>query len=588
MTKKTRRSIISITVIFLFSTLLAFNFNSTSAWGQAKKEKEKMFALNFKDVEISEFLTTMSQLIGKNIIIDDKIKGKITIVSAKKIPVSQAYEVMKSILDVKNLAVVETNNLIKILPIREATQKNVQVIVDGKAKDIPSVTDATITYMHELKHASASEILSALKSLKSSSTDIIVYDPLNTLIFSGVASEIHGLVKIATSLDKVIKEEEDSTGITPRGFIHVINLENADAVQLAEVLSRVPFSETAKIETAPMSSAAAPKVNPSRKASRVTQTQAASGAKASKLSIIANKDTNSLIITASPDEFKEIRRVISQLDTVREQVLIEALIVEVSAENSWSFGINWMLGGQSGTNMYGGSSINSAIDASSFGSTINGKTVAMPLASGFQLGYMPDTSVLSFILVNASASDQNYNVLSTPQILTIDNSEAELNVGEEIAYASNSRISDSGTTFYTYEYKSVGIKLKITPHITNKTKITLDLYQEINSIIGTTSESSTSPPNLGKRDLKTKVSVEDGKTIVVGGLIQNKKVTSEAKVPVLGDIPLLGWLFKQKTTEYQKSNLLVFITPHIVTQPDKLDALTRQKQESQRRLDSAR
>ena len=219
----------------------------------------------------------------------------------------------------------------------------------------------------------------------------------------------------------------------------------------------------------------------------------AGGDKTTKLSIIANKETNSLVITARPDEYQEIMRIVKELDIVREQVLIEAMIVEVNVENGWGFGIDWMLGNKSGIHMYGGSSINSSSIPNytvpdAFGTA---KKLAVPLATGFQLGYVPDTSVLGFALLNASATDDNFNILSTPQILTVDNSEAELNVGEEIGVPTNNRITDQNTTFQTYEYKTVGIKLKITPHITKKQRITLDLYQEVNSIIGETQQLSS-------------------------------------------------------------------------------------------------
>jgi len=566
------------------SSILRSYFIADAQEKQASKGKkaERKFALNFKDVEISEFLNIMSQLIGKNIIMDDKVKGKISISSAKKVPVSQAYDVMKSILEVKGLAVVETGNLIKVLPIQEAIKKNVEIIVDGEKKHISADKENSVTFLLEIKNADATEIANTLKPLKSKMTDIVVYMPLNTIIVSGTSSEIDGLIKIASALDK--QAEELPEGATPKGFINVVNLENADAVQLAEVLSRIPFSESAKIDTSPISTNNTQKVKSSSKSRRVTKTEPVSQQQKTKLSIIANKETNSLIITAKPEEFKEINRIIKELDIVREQVLIEALIIEVNAENGWGFGIDWMLGQQSGTNMFGGSSImGTPPDYST--SSVNGKKLVVPLASGLQLGYLSDTSMLGFVLLNASGTDNNFNILSTPQLLTIDNQEAELNVGEEIPVASNNRISESGTQFYTYEYKSVGIKLKITPHITNSNRITLDLYQEINSVLGTTTDTnSTVPPKLGKRDIKTKVSVLDGKTIVVGGLITNNKSVQETKVPLLGDIPVLGWLFKHKTTEYKKTNLLVFITPHIVTKQDRIDAITKQKRDSQSRL----
>ena len=542
----------------------------------------RMFALNFKDVEINEFINMMGQLIGKNIIIDDRVKGKITISSARKVPLSEAYNVMKAILEVKGLAVVETENLIKILPIEEAVKKNSSVIVDGRTfRD-----ERSITYLLELKNADANEIANALRSLKSKTSDIIVYQSLNLIIVTGITSDVNSLIKIAQSLDSKYTGEEKAakTG----GNIHVYHLENANAEDLANVLARIPFSETAKIDTSPMPQQM--KVEPSDKARRVAREHGTGTDKTSKLSIIANKDTNSLIITAKPDEYAEILRIIKELDIVREQVLIEAMIVEVNLENGWGLGIDWMLGNKSGIHMYGGSSINtkSMPDFNLPKWADPSKKLAVPIGTGLQLGYVPDLSVLGFALLNASATDTNFNILSTPQVLTVDNSEAELNVGEEIGVPTNNRITDQNTTFQTFEYKTVGIKLKITPHITHKQRITLDLYQEVNSIIGdttaTTSGGALIPPKLGKRDIKTKVTVSDGKTIVVGGLISNQKNINESKVPILGDIPLLGWLFKHKTVSYSKRNLLVFITPHILTKRHRVEAVTKEKMETLRKL----
>ncbi len=583
-------------LVFMLVSIIPFvhlserpgNVGSSAAHAARKAKKPagpKMFALNFKDVEIAEFINIMGQLIGKNIIIDDRVKGKISISSAKKVPLSEAYSVMKAILEVKGLAVVETPNLIKILPIEDAIKKNADIIVDGS-----TVSDEkSITYLLELKNTDANEVAGALRTLKSKTSDIVVYQSLNTLIITGITSEVNGLIKIAETLDR--KGGGGDAMERSAGNIHVVHLENASAEDLANVLSRIPFSESALIDTSPVAQPQPqPKTpRPSDRARRVVQQHGASQAKPSKLSIIANKDTNSLIITARPDEFTEILRIIRELDIVRDQVLIEAMIVEVNVESGWGFGVDWMLGNKSGIHIYGGSSINSTnipnFKLPDWAGTK--KQLAVPLGTGLQLGYVPDLSVLGFAILNASATDSNFNILSTPQILTVDNTEAELNVGEEIGVPTNNRITDQNTTFQTYEYKTVGIKLKITPHITKKQRITLDLYQEVNSIIGETQQLSGGtlvPPKLGKRDIKTKVTVHDGKTIVVGGLISNKKDTAVSKVPLLGDIPVLGWLFKQKSVSYKKTNLLVFITPHIVTKQDRLESLTKQKMETQRRL----
>ena len=193
-----------------------------------KRKRVKHFTLNFRDVEISEFLNIMSQLIGKNIIIDEKVRGKITISSAKKIPVTEAFNILKSILEVKGFAVVETRNLIKVIPIKEAVKKNVEVIVDGKKKELPEEGDKTITYLFEVQFADANEIANVLRALKSNFVDIVVYPPLNVIVLSGTVTEINGLIKVTSALDKKIEEEmlEEMVG---KGNIHVVHLENADA-----------------------------------------------------------------------------------------------------------------------------------------------------------------------------------------------------------------------------------------------------------------------------------------------------------------------------------------------------------------------
>ncbi|MBN2039850.1 MAG: type II secretion system protein GspD [Spirochaetes bacterium] len=543
--------------------------------------KTKYFTLNFKDADITEFLNVMSQLIGKNIIVDDKVRGKITISSVKKFPVSEAYEILKSILEVKGLAVIETPSLIKIIPVKEAIKKNAEIIIDGEKQEMKLGEEKTQTYLLTIENTDANDIASALKSLKSSQVDVVLVRTQNMIILSGISSEINGLVKIAKELDKKPEEEEEEKIV--KGNIHIVHLENADAEQLAGVLARIPFSENAKIDTSPQTPK--PAARTSAKARRTTGTQQVATPKkdTTKLSIIANKETNSLIITATPEEFREIRRVIKELDTVREQVLIEALIVEISADKSWGLGIDWMLGAEAGGDMIGGSSIMGVPpNYTSTTGVPDGKKLALPLAQGFQLGFLSGESALGFALLSLSETDQNFNVLSTPQILTIDNHEAELNIGEEIPVTSNTRITDTGTQYDSYEYKSVGIKLKLTPHITQNSRITLDLYQEANDVLS--SGSTTTLPTLTKRDIQTKVTITDGKTIVIGGLIKNNKSEVVVKVPFLGDIPILGWLFKRKDVSYKKTNLLVFITPHIVTQQDRIDAITEQKREEQKRL----
>ncbi len=578
--------VLLITFLMLTLTAPQIPYNNL-LWAAKKvkeKEKETSFSLNFNDVEVSEFLNVMSQVLGKNIILSDKVKGKITINSAQKVPINEAYNLMKSILEIKGFAVIESDNLIKIVPVKEAVQKNVEVILDGDKVKLNR--DDAVTFLMELVHADANDVANVLKTLKSPDTDVVVYKTLNTIIFSGNSIDIRGLVKIAQTLDKNPLEgsETDPGIIKDDASIHVVNLENADAVSLSEVLSRIPFSQYALINTQPVNTQGSDAKGKAAATGQGGQSQNPPP----KLSIIANKETNSLIINASAAEFKEILRIVKQLDVVRPQILIEAMIVEVNVESNWGFGIDWTLGGQTGTHIGGGSSIMGSIPNYTLPSGITNKTIAVPLkAQTMTLGYLSDTSILGFVLLNATGQDKNINILSTPHILTIDNHEAEFNVGEEIAVPTNSRMDTNSNIYYTFEYKPVGLKLKLTPHITIGEKITLDLFVEVNSVLGTTTSTSTStiiPPDLAKRDIKTKISIRDGSTIVVGGLMRNAVSETETKVPLLGDIPLLGWFFKNKSKENKKTNLLVFITPRVVTDPEKIKKITEEKQQEMKKM----
>ncbi len=406
-------------ILFIATLILSGSILTDSSTLYAeKKSKDNTFALNFNDVDISEFLNVMSQLLDKNIILSDKVKGKISISSARKVPVSEAFDLMRSILEIKGFAVIETANLIKIVPVKDAVQKNIEVIIDGDKVNLEE--ENAVTYLLEISNADANDIAAVLKTLKSPDADVVVFKTLNMLIFSGNGSEINGLVKIARTLDRKPSDAEASGKdfIDEGANIHVIHLENADATNMAEVLSRIPFSQYAVINTQPISA---------KKADLKTKGEATQAEQKPKLSIVPNKETNSLIINASADEFREINNIIRQLDIVRPQVLIEAIVVEVDASSSWGLGINWDMGGKSGTNMFGGSSGMGGVPSFSNPTGLTDKNLAVPVtANTFTMGYVRDASILGFVLLNATGREQSINVLSTPHILTIDNQEAEI------------------------------------------------------------------------------------------------------------------------------------------------------------------
>ncbi len=545
-------------ILLIFVFFPAFAQKKTSA-----KKAPTNFILNFKDVEISDFITMMSQILNKNVVYDEQLRGKITISSSKNIPISQAREVLITILSVKGYTIVEMPNLIRVVPLKDAPKETDLIIVDGQ--EIKFKDDTSIVYTCEIESGDLNEIFRTLNTVKTNSMSIVAYPPLKYIIFNGSAREISSLVKLAKSLDK--SASGNTEAIDAQSFIHVVKLQNSKAEDMAAVLSKVPTKSSLQ----------------SQRSAPTAPNQPPHQVKNEQISIIPSKDTNSLIITATPEEFAEIKRLINALDTVRDQVLIEAVIMEVNTSDGWTFGIDWFLSGSAGQGNAFGEQILGNVPNYTEKSIYN---TTVPLFTGFNLGYFSGKGALGFLLLNATANDNKVNILSTPQILTLDNQEAVIYAGSEVPVPTNAKYDSNNNLTYTFDYKSVGIKLKVTPHITDTDRITLDLYQEANSIIseGTIEGATYTPPTLGKRDITTKVTVYDGKTIVVGGLISNQASTVETKVPILGDIPLLGWLFKNKTVKNEKKNLLIFISPTIATKKEVIENISNEKINEHKKL----
>ena len=347
---------------------------------------------------------------------------------------------------------------------------------------------------------------------------------------------------------------------TPRGTssVHVVKLDNAVAEDLASVLSGL--AEKGASDT--------------KKGDPVISKNA---------KIVADKATNSLVVTAEPDEFAALREIIDQLDRPRKQVFVEALIMDVTTSKAQSLGVSWTAGGdisslKDDTVLFGGS------NQGGFNSFFNSDgSLADSLAapSGFSVGVLSaPISIGGYeffdlrAILQASKSDSDFNVISTPQLMTLDNEEASVVVAENIPFVTTSN-TDASNTDYTsqsYEYKDVGITLKITPQINDRNSVRLKIYQEVSDVIQSTvsvgNDVSVLAPTTRKRTAETAVEVKDGQTVVIAGLIEKTDTTGEKGVPGLSDIPGLGWLFKTKSTESGKTNLFIFLTPHIVDSPN--------------------
>jgi len=342
---------------------------------------------------------------------------------------------------------------------------------------------------------------------------------------------------------------------TPRGEgdIHVYYLQNANAEDLAKVLTAIPTQEA----KAPQKGAA-PVIS-------------------KEVQIVPDKATNSLVITAKKDDFLVLEDVIQKLDITRRMVYIEALLMEVSMTKDFELGVQWIFGEPVGSH--------DGRDVAAFGASLAGDALT-PLGTGFSLGVLGDAITIGGIefpsiaaVVKALQKDSDVHILSTPQIMTTDNEEAEIVVAKNLPFQTRVETSTeiTGREFSTFEYRDVGVTLNITPQISQERSVRLKISEEVSQVVD--EESVPGLPTTLKRLAKTTVIVQDGHTVVIGGLIDRTLTQVETKTPCLGDIPGVGWLFKAQRRNDERTNLYFFLTPHIVADSQEARQLYEQKKE---------
>ncbi len=545
-----KRRFLIIFVSMLFISLIGSSAHAAKLAETGFEEEARQVTMDFRDVEIGTLVKFIGELTNKNFIIDERVKGKITVISPTKISVPEAYKVFESILEVHGYTTVPSGKVIKVMPATEARGKSITTTVGTKI--LPSA-DTMITQVIPIQYANVNDIKALFTPLVSKESLLVVYQPTNTLIVTDTLSNINRLLTILKELDQEVPRG--------KGNIHVYYLQNAVAEDLAKILMGVAkeAGEGAK--------------------GGATAAKAAFAPLGEKVSILADKPTNSLIITAAPQDYTVIEEVIKKLDIVRAQVYVEALIAEVTLEKVTQMGIewNWTAAPKEGSfRPYGGTDLTGH---TSF------PEVAQDLAvNGFLLGvskgFVGSTDVPDIKgLLQLFAGDADVNVLSAPKLLTTDNQEAQIIVGEERPFLKSSQTSSEGAAILqTWDYKDVGITMKLTPHISKGTLLRLDIFAEIKSFVEN-AEGLEGAPITTKRQATTSVVVEDGSTVVIAGLIRDDRTGKLSKVPLLGDIPMLGWLFKSRSQTKNKTNLLIFITPRIVLSAEDLRKITEKEQE---------
>jgi general secretion pathway protein D len=502
-------------------------------------------AMNFDEVDISIFLKTMSEVTGKSFVISDKVKGKISFVSSQDVPQNKVYDVVLAMLMASGFyAVPGENNIVHIYPAQEALKMSGRIFYGSDLHE--EKVEGIITQIIPLKFADANTVVNVVRPVFSTDLLITAYQRTNAVIANGNVRTINLLLSMINFLDTEIAQEQSD--------IHIYHLENSDATTMSQTLQS-------------MSSGI-----PARKDQKQAATPEA-GFFRERFRVVANVETNSLIIIGAPQDWEKIERIIKQLDKRRQQVLVEAMIVEIDLEDDQDLGFDLRAIIDTG---YGADGI------VAFSSGIAQESVQTGGVPGLTIGLLKGDFDMYAILA-ANRENTNIKILSTPEIVTIENHEATINITEQIPFVTGSRVDDQNNVIETIEYRDVGILLKLTPHINEKGYITMDINQTIQKIIEETRELAS--PSVFNREISSKVTVKDSRTIVIGGLIRDDTQFVEQKVPILGDIPLLGLFFRRTKKQKLRTNLMVFITPTIITEDDQIAQATEERRAAQIELE---
>ena len=531
--------------------------------GQADLQKIKAgdnyVTLNFTNIDIAALVKVMSALTRRNFVLDERVAGKVTLMTPTKITPDEAYQVFLSALEIKGFTAVEDGMVTRIIPAAAARQSGLRVY-----KDDDFSGQGFITKLIRLTYVNPNEIARTLTQLVSKDGSLIAYPATNSLIITDSIYNIKKMESLIHALDVPASEG--------RGKINVYYLKHANAEDFAKVMSAL----VSHLPVPPAGGAAA------------RQMAGPSTILEGQVTITADKATNSLIIVASPGDYETMKDVIRKLDIRRRQVYVEAAIIEMSLTKARELGFEFLYAPRA----IDANSPTTALGGTNFGN-IGGLVANGPAGlaglNGLNVGaikgtftYNNQTFLNIGALLHALQTDGDVNVLSTPNILTTDNQKAEIMVGENVPFITGQTqnvVTGSQTLFNTVNRQDVGIKLSLTPQITSDDNVRLEINQEISDVIAGTLTNQAGP-TTSKRSASTTVVVKDRQTMVIGGLIRDNVTTSTSKVPLLGDIPILGWLFKFKSTQVQKTDLMIFITPYIIKDDQEAQDITRRKDQS--------
>ena len=593
---------------------------------------------NFRDMDIAVLAESVAAATGKTFIIDPRVRANVNLISSTPMTANELYQAFLSILQVHGFAAVPTGNLVKI--VMDASVRTVP------GNDLPaqvnSASDEMVTQVIAAKNVSAAQLATVLRPLIAQYGNLAPVPGTNTLIITDRASNVSRIMRIISRVDQgsdsnieviplqnstaadivrtmtaltVGQPGQDAGGAPPRLVADersnsvLISGDSAQRLRLATLIAHLdtPVENGGDTDVIYLRYANAEKIAPKLKeqmtgvvAAAGTTGGAAAAAIDRSTTIWPEPETNALVITAPPKTMRQLRTIIDRIDIRRAQVLVEAIVVDVSTNDSADLGVNWvMFSNEDGTQVPAGGFIspvgranNNPVSIVDLANTIKNPTAggAIPLGATFGVGQLVDNGLNFAAMIRALRSNANTNVIATPSATTMDNQEAELKVAQEVPFITGQyTTSTSGgtpngnpTPFTTVEREEVGLILKITPQINGGDAMMLKIELESSELSGTTGDAGSLITN--KRTIKTNVLVEDGGTVVIGGLIRDSKVEGESRVPVLGKIPLIGELFRVRSGTREKTNLMVFIRPQIILDSTQSGMITNAKYNQMRDL----
>jgi len=672
------------------------------ATGTSSVRPGEQVTLNFANAEIEAVARTMATITGRNVVVDPRVKGQLTLITERAVAPAAAFQQFLAALRLQGFTVVEAAGLYKVVPEADAKLQGGSVsVVQGSAGSAPG-GGQIVTQIFKLNYENAANLVPVLRPLISPNNTINVNPGNNSLVITDYADNLQRLARIVAAMDVANASDVEviplhnalATDLAPlvarlidgggsaaspaaaqgqtdtsfkttllaeprsnalilraanparvaqvralvgkldqppvpgssaaSGNIHVVYLKNADATKLAATLRAAMSASGGGSAGASPGNSGSSGLSPSATASGTASLSGASnsaglGASSSGLGmgtgggfnnsassnqpstggqIQADPTTNSLIITAPEPQYRQLRAVIDKLDGRRAQVLVESLIVEVTASKLAEFGIQWQsaLGGK-GDGMVGAIGTNSAVSGGNIlglaaGIATGSPTALSALGGGLNIALAPRVNGQYYLgaLANFLQNSGDANVLSTPNLMTLDNEEAKIVIGNNVPFVTGSYANTTGNNsvnpFTTVERKDVGLMLRVRPQINENGTVKMAIYQEVSKIDGNTVK-DVNGPTTSKRSIESNVLVEDGSIIVLGGLLEDSYQQAEDKVPLMGDIPVLGNLFRSENRSRKKTNLMVFLRPVVVRDAAASDALMLDRYDAIRALQQA-